>query len=59
MVSCMLGYSFSEAVAGVIGFGEACCSNLLFQDVDNALADKCSRLEPEERGVWWAWVLYK
>ena len=59
IVSCVLGCFFSKAIAGVVEFGEACCSNLLFQDVDNALAGKCYRLEPEKEGVWGPWVLYK
>ncbi len=59
MVGYMLGCSLSKAVAGVVGFREACSSNSLFQDIDNALAGKCCRLEPEEGGIWWAWVLYK
>ncbi len=59
MIGCVLGCSFAEAVAKVIGPEEACCRDALLQDIDNGLTRECRGLELKEETVRRAWVLYK
>ncbi len=59
VVSCVLDFFLAEAVARVVGLGEARCRNALLQDIDNGLTRECRRLEPKEESVWGAWVLYE
>ncbi len=56
VVGCMLG-CFTEAVARVVGLGEARCCNALLQDIDNGLTRECRGLESKEGSVGKAWVL--
>ena len=51
----MLGCSLPEAVARVVGLGEA--SNTLLQDIDNGLTREFRGLEPKEGSVGRVWVL--
>ncbi len=59
MVGFVLGCSFAEAVARVVGLGEARCHDALLQDIDNGLTRECRGLEPKEGSVGGTWVLYE
>ncbi len=51
IVDYVLGCFILEDMTEVVGFGEACFSNLLCQDVNNIWASKCYRLEHKEGGI--------
>ncbi len=59
VVICVLSCSPSEAVARVVGPGEARCRNVLLQNIDNGLTGEFRGLEPQEGSVGGAWVLYE
>ncbi len=57
VIGFVLGCSLAEAVARVVGLGEARCCDALLQDIDNGLTRECRGLEPKEGSVGRAWVL--
>ncbi len=59
MVGYVLGCSLAEAVARGVGLEEAGCRDALLQDLDSGLTRECRGLEPKERSVGGAWVLYE
>ncbi len=59
MVSCMMGRCLAEAMAKVVGFGEARYYVALLQDIDNGWTRECRGLAPKEESVGEAWVLYQ
>ncbi len=44
VVGCVLGCSFAEVLARVVGLEEARCRDMLLQDIDNGLTRECRGL---------------